>query len=211
MTTTHQCNGDPRNTQDMKTMKAFEMEAELLVKKYGSTVFGSLIDALSESTSITYSHAILIAMYEVAKAHPVPPPASPPRKRHVVMTPINLHKPSNPKGKVAKQDYLKEQHLFTTGGAQWDDSKYNKAVIGDVFAFVNQTVDHVEIFKIVGIKEAANRREHWNIEDHKTRQVLVLSKKITNMTWGAFKEKIEYKAGYQLVGTTRTAKGVQLP
>ena len=83
----------------------------------------------------------------------------------------------------------------------WDDTKKNQAKVGYKFAFVNQIDDKMEIFNIIGILTNDIRREHWNIDNHKDRRVLILSKKISEIKFTEYKKKVEYKERYTIRGT----------
>ena len=127
---------------------------------------------------------------------------------YIICTPINLVSPTTSDGKKARMDYLREQaHFEEYNKARWDDSRYNTAKIGDYFAFVHCTQNFVEIFVITDITDAKNRPDHWDMPNHRNRNVLILSKKITETTWTDFKQKLYTNKGpYEkdfVQGTTR--------
>ena len=83
----------------------------------------------------------------------------------IIVTPINLI--SNKKnltfnGKKARVDYLLELENFSKE-SKWDDSRYNNAVIGNMFGFVHQIEDKIEIFEIKNILPANTRPDYWNL------------------------------------------------
>ena len=47
----------------------------------------------------------------------------------------------------------------------------------------------MEIFNIIAILNNSIRREHWNIDDHKNRRVLVLSKLVEKIKFYNYKKK----------------------
>jgi hypothetical protein len=134
------------------------------------------------------------------------------------MTPINLLRKLHPETKEkdimtlkARNDYLRERlesDVFTKQST-WDDSRQNDAVVGDYFAHVNATEDRVEVFKILDVLPSTTRRNEWDIVEHRTRRVLVLSPIIRTMTWRELKMmriKLNghvYKPNAVLQGTTR--------
>ena len=126
---------------------------------------------------------------------------------HIVVTPINL-RARNPRGNTlkARTDYLREQGKFRAGSItnpKWDDSLNNNAEVGDKFAFVQNTADIMEIFTIIGIIDAEDRPNYWDIPEHQQRRLLVLSHKEDEMSFEAYKDIHEYNQGYIVRGTTR--------
>ena len=59
----------------------------------------------------------------------------------------------------------------------------------------------MEIFDIIAILGNDTRREHWNIEDHTGRRVVVLSKLTEEMKFTEYKKKVGYKERYKIRGT----------
>jgi hypothetical protein len=51
--------------------------------------------------------------------------------------------------------------------------------------------DKAELFEIIGIQEAINRPDYWDIPEHRRRNVLILSRKIRDYTWSRVKNEIE--------------------
>lgn len=127
----------------------------------------------------------------------------------VILTPINLISPSTNNGKKAKIDYIREKKSIDAGNiGKWDDSKYNKSIIGDYFAFVHQLENKVELYKIENILLANERPDYWNIKEHQQRNVLYLSSIVRNITWDEMKNIIGYKKNFFLRGTQRTKKSI---
>lgn len=133
---------------------------------------------------------------------------------HIVLTPINTvdnlgKSKAREMTRRAREDYYrekKESEDFKKPSA-WDDSYQNTGKIGDLFGFVDYKADRIEIFRVTGIKEARLRREEWDMENHKTRQVLVLSKKIKETSWSTYRlnELSKFQGVRGVVqGTTRT-------
>jgi len=133
---------------------------------------------------------------------------------NITITPINLNGkiPKNSKSMKARKDYVREQENMKNGiNPKWDDSSYNKSRIGDYFAFVRQTEDIVEIFRIEKILNAEDRPDYWDMPEHQRRNVLCLSKMITNnISWTEFKKLIGYKENYLLRGTSRSKNKLTL-
>jgi len=126
---------------------------------------------------------------------------------HIVVTPINLQA-RNPRGNTlkARTDYLREQGKFADGSItnpKWDDSLNNNAEVGDKFAFVQNTADIMEIFTIIGIIDAADRPNYWDIPEHQQRRLLVLSHKEDEMSFEAYKDIHEYRENFIVRGTSR--------
>ena len=124
-----------------------------------------------------------------------------------ICTPINLDRPSTENGKKARQDYLREQPFFTEeGGSKWDDSSANNAQVGDMFSFVHQTRDRMEVFRIVRIVPYTERPDYWDIPEHQRRNVVYLSQKLEERVWSFFKEEAGYGERFSLRGTQRLKK-----
>lgn len=125
---------------------------------------------------------------------------------NIVLTPVNIEKPTTLNGKKARIDYLREKehsNNFSLPVSKWDDSKYNKAEIGDYFGFVQNKKDIIEIFRINDIIQYQNRPEYWDIEEHKKRNVLILSQKIGEMSLFTYFEENGYNTDNIIQGTTR--------
>ncbi|KAI9330910.1 hypothetical protein DFJ73DRAFT_765218 [Zopfochytrium polystomum] len=96
-------------------------------------------------------------------------------------------------GKLAKEDYYREMEEIKEGRvACWDDTRWNRAEVGDYFAFVIQNEDKMEIFEIVGTDGKNKRRNTWKIEENSERKVLELSRKIGTMSFKDYKEMNGY-------------------
>ena len=124
----------------------------------------------------------------------------------IILTPINLDKPSTDNGKKAKIDYLREREhssSFDLPIAKWDDSKYGKAEIGNYFGFVHQTRNIVEIFRIERIILAEHRPDYWDIPEHRSRNILVFSAQLGEVAWTTYKQNNNYKENFILRGTTK--------
>jgi len=125
------------------------------------------------------------------------------------MTPINLSNPTTNFMEKAREDYLRERAFFDGNGAtlpRWDDTRTNAGQIGSLFGFVQQTGNQnlIEFFKIVDKLPVTERREEWDIRQHVYRQVLVLSPKLGEMTWGEFKRLNGFSERWKLRGTVRS-------
>lgn len=127
--------------------------------------------------------------------------------RYIIITPINLERPSTDLGRKARTDYLREKEhsaSFKIPIAKWDDSKFNSARVGDYFGFVQQNKDLVEVFRIERIVLGRDRPDYWDIEEHRRRDILILSKKLSDIKWSSYKIENDYKENFVLRGTTRT-------
>jgi len=104
----------------------------------------------------------------------------------MIVTPINLvTKYIRGNTLAARVDYKREREFFNSNtiSPKWDDNKYNKACIGDIFGFVHNIENRIELFHITGILKATDRPGYWNLPEHKQRNVIILSKKITQKNW----------------------------
>lgn len=124
----------------------------------------------------------------------------------IILTPINLSTSVSLTSNTirARSDYYYEQKFFNDRVEEsplWDDTKKNQAKVGYKFGFVNQVEDKMEIFNIVAILESNTRRDHWNIDDHNGRRVLVLSKLIEEIKFTDYKKNVGYKEKYTIRGT----------
>ena len=124
----------------------------------------------------------------------------------LIVTPINMVTPRvTGNTKKAREDYKREYVNFNGDiSPKWDDSKYNNAIVGDMFAFVHNIEDRFELFEIKGILNRIDRPDYWNIPEHRKRNVLILSKKIREDTWTRAKEEIGLPNWGILRGTCRT-------
>lgn len=125
----------------------------------------------------------------------------------LIITPINMistHVSGNTK--KARDDYIREQVYFDSllRSPTWDDSKHNNSKIGDMFGFVHNIENKVELFEIIGILNAINRPDYWDIPEHRRRNVLILSRKIRDDTWTRVKQEIGHPNWGNLRGTYRT-------
>ena len=126
---------------------------------------------------------------------------------NIILTPINLSGSVSFQSKTyqARNDYKFERKYFSRENDEsplWDDTCKNNAKIGNKFAFVNQIDDNMEIFDIIAILPTDVRREHWILDEHKDRRVLVLSKLQNTMKFSEYKKKVNYKPKFTLRGTT---------
>jgi hypothetical protein len=131
----------------------------------------------------------------------------------IVMTPINLvSKSLTSDGKKAKTDYLREKDFERNGqNAKWDDSKHNKAMIGDYFAFVHNAENRAEIYKIEKITLAETRPDYWDMPEHQQRNVLHLSSMIKEISFDELRTLAGYKETWNKVqGTMRSSKSIIL-
>ena len=125
---------------------------------------------------------------------------------YIVVTPVNIVKPFTENGRKAKTDYLREKEYsnnFNLPTAKWDDSKCGNGKQGDYFGFVHQNKDLVEIFRIREKVGREKRPDYWDIEEHRRRDVLILSEKIIDMKWSTYKHVNGYKENFVLRGTIR--------
>ena len=125
--------------------------------------------------------------------------------KKIIVTPINTINPSTSNGKKAKKDYFREKnesHNFTSN-LKWDDSRYGTGKVGDLFAFVHNTTDLMEIFVVKGKIDSTNRPDYWDIEEHRRRDVLLLSPKVSEINWSTYKNHQGYKENFVLRGTER--------
>lgn len=108
------------------------------------------------------------------------------RGSYIVLTAINLLNPCSDKGRKAKYDQRVDEQTFVAEhgkeipNTKWDDTPKNSARVGDYFAFcmnqVSQSVDFVEIFKVIEKRTVASRPDHWTIQEDNNRSVLILSR-----------------------------------
>lgn len=112
----------------------------------------------------------------------------------MIVTPIN----KQPKSK-SRVDYMEQIQRETEGHqVMWDDTKYNKAVIGDWFGFV-QNNRLVTFYKIESIHPISDRLPSWSSNvGQGDRQVLYLSKKMATMLW---EDWIQYGGPKKVQGT----------
>lgn len=61
-----------------------------------------------------------------------------------------------------------------------------------MFAFVHQNENRMELFKVLSIQKPETRPEHWDLVEHKKRNVLILSPKIKEIKWSTYKNKIDF-------------------
>lgn len=125
----------------------------------------------------------------------------------IVLTPINLV--DNVKGDslAARTDYLREQPNFgneTEFNPKWDDSHNNNARVGDGFAFVQNGQDVMELFEVRGIIQSEDRPDYWDIPEHRRRRILILSKKIDQVSFAEYKRHVNYSDNYNIQGTIRS-------
>jgi len=126
--------------------------------------------------------------------------------KKIVVTPINTLRPSTINGKKARIDYLREKKNsedFTLNSVKWDDSRHGTGEPGDLFAFVHNIRDEMEIFIIKEKINYIDRPDYWDIVEHQRRDVLILSKKIFTIKWSTYKRIHGYKENFILRGTER--------
>ena len=121
-------------------------------------------------------------------------------KSFMVITPINKNKKSN-----SNVDY-REQLIRTERGESiwcWDDSKHNKAKVGEYFGFYFYGIK-VVIHKIVGIKNADQRLPSWSQNvGQGDRKVLELSDPLFEIDWNTW---ISIGGAKRSMGTFRTTE-----
>ena len=112
----------------------------------------------------------------------------------MIVTPIN--KQAKSKSRI---DYLEQiQREKEDKQVMWDDTKYNKAEIGDWFGFV-QNNKFVTFYKIESIHPPSERLASWSDNvGQGDRQVLYLGKKIATMMW---EDWIQYGGPKKVQGT----------
>ena len=81
---------------------------------------------------------------------------------------------------------------------RWDDCKFNKATVGEYFAFYHHA-SHLTIHKIVNVLSHEHRPIEWST---RTRNLLVLSKPLCTIPWT---EWIELNGPQTRMGTYTTA------
>ena len=92
----------------------------------------------------------------------------------------------SPKKEVAAShfEYFKGE-IKTSGEGHWDGDKYNKANVGDTFAFVVGPADsaYLTFYMIVRIGDSSERLQHWStLEQYRTRRVVILRPVTGNST-----------------------------
>ena len=98
-------------------------------------------------------------------------------------------------------DFTREQENVSkdpTAQWRWDDCKFNKATVGEYFAFYHHT-SHLTIHKIVNVLSHEYRPIEWST---RTRNLLVLSKPLCIIPWT---EWIELNGPQTRMGTYTTA------
>jgi len=113
----------------------------------------------------------------------------------LIVTPIN----QNPRSH-SYIDY-QEQLERDRDGVQvmWDDTRYNRAKEGDLFAFV-QNKKEVTFRKIVGVHSTEERLTSWSKNvGQGNRQVLSLGPEIETWSWGVW---LDQGGASQVQGTT---------
>ena len=94
--------------------------------------------------------------------------------------------------------------MQTEGYMLWDNTDDNRACIGDYFAFINNTGDEVNIYRISAIRGTRDRVEEWDIPQHQDRGVIELDvNSKVSMTFKSYKEQVGYGVGYIQRGTAR--------
>ena len=99
---------------------------------------------------------------------------------YLTITPVS--KNIKNKGRI---DYNEQERRTSTHGYKWcwDDSKHNKAKIGEYFAFLFFE-KRVIIHKIENIKPPSQRLDSWSQNDGQhDRQVLELSNPLKELSW----------------------------
>jgi len=100
--------------------------------------------------------------------------------KHITITPINKQLKSK-----SHIDYEEQLERTKMGEAQWvwDDSKYNKAQMGEYFAFLFYGKKLV-IHQIMRVKPPSERLPSWSMNvGQTTRNVLELSDPIVEISW----------------------------
>lgn len=97
----------------------------------------------------------------------------------------NLVNPETLRMRLARFDYYMEEPLFAAGGAFYDMSDRSDVTVGDAHGFVHQNkrTNMVEFFIVTKVLAQGSRRDHWCIEAHANRNVVVLSKYIGWAPW----------------------------
>lgn len=118
--------------------------------------------------------------------------------KHLTITPINKQLKSK-----SNIDYREQLTRTKTGELQWcwDDSKYNKAQVGEYFGFLFYGIKLV-IHKINNIKPPSERLPSWSSNVGQTnRNVVELSDPIKEISWD---EWIKNNGPENHLGTYRT-------
>ena len=124
----------------------------------------------------------------------------------VTGTPINLIRPSGD-GIKAKLDYLRERYESNgfREACKWDDTWKNNSVAGQLFAFIHQLENKIQIFKITHVETYEKRRDEWDIIEHRKRNVLHMSPMINEFTLTEFAHN--YLPTWKKNGTLATVYG----
>ncbi len=115
----------------------------------------------------------------------------------IIITPVNQNKRSE-----SYINYSFEKNN-SPDSIYWNDTKANKATINSYFGFCFNTNDIIDIYKINNIISYDNIntiRPHWS---DKNRQILVLSTKITTISFTKFKHIHGYNNKFFIRGSTR--------
>lgn len=124
----------------------------------------------------------------------------------VTGTPINLIRPSGD-GIKAKLDYLRERYESNgfREACKWDDTWKNNSEVGQLFAFIHQVENKIQIFKITHIETYEKRRDEWDIIEHRKRNVLHMSPMIKEFPLTEFAHN--YLPTWKKNGTLATVYG----
>lgn len=138
------------------------------------------------------------------------------RGERILVSPVNLTgRNLTVKGAYARYDYNKEMMLMNNGrDAQWDQpsTRKDQARVGDLFAFTMTAgvMDKMELFRITKLLPANERREHWVIDDHSERGVVVLSKYIGWVSSSTFASLVDRVPVSPVTGKMFVANGTQV-
>ena len=93
----------------------------------------------------------------------------------ITFTPISVSKKNHIS--VTYYNELNSKNIW-----RWSDGKHNNSKIGDYFAFYfhkNKIIFH----KILDITGSENKYLHWNYNDDKSRDILILSQPLHEIGW----------------------------
>lgn len=93
----------------------------------------------------------------------------------ITFTPISVVNPYN-------KSHIYYNELVEKNVWKWSDSKYNKAIVGDYFAFYFHN-RKIVFHKIIEIKGAEDRFPSWDYSSTHNRNVLILSEPLFEIEW----------------------------
>jgi len=120
----------------------------------------------------------------------------------MILSPIN--KKLNSKSRIDYNEQIKREQEGKQ--VMWDDTKFNKASIGDWFGFV-ENGKNVYFRKIKSIHPISDRLPSWsNNVGQGDRKVLYLEKELLNITWENW---VNYGGPKKVQGTSHVKTNLQ--